>query len=334
MRAVLAVRPGGVEVLELRELPDPAPREGEVLVRLKAAGVNPVDAKSRKNGTRLGGASPAVLGCEGAGVIVGRGPGVVDLREGEEVYFCYGGLGGAPGCYAELAAVPASSVARKPRNLSFREAAAAPLVLITAWEALHDRLRIAAGSRLLVLGGTGGVGHVAIQLARILGARVAATVGSEEKADYALRLGAERAIRYRRDDLLAAAMEWSQAQGVDAVLDTVGGALLARSFEALRVYGAVASILPPAETLPVGALFAKNATFGLELMLSPQLFGLPAELARQRGILDRAARLFEAGSLSLRIAEAFPLERAGEAHLRIETAGTMGKIVLDIPEAG
>ncbi len=330
MKAVVVTKLGGDEVLETRELPDPEPDEGEVVVRLRAAGINPVDAKQRQHGLRSGGTPPAILGCDGAGVVAKRGKGSRRFKEGDEVYFCYGGLGERGGCYSEYAPVPERSLVRKPRALSFAEAAAAPLVLLTAWEALHDRLEIEKGSRLLILGGTGGVGHVAIQLAKNAGLQVCVTAGSEEKAAFARSLGADQILRYDQVDVAAEAARWSGGGGVDYLLATVSGTLLANALDALRPYGKAASILAPAEPFPWAVMSKKNLGIFLELMLTPQVLKLGSALDHQREILERCAALFDKGKLTVRVAEVLPLDRAREAHRKIETATTMGKIVLEI----
>ncbi|NCA72199.1 MAG: alcohol dehydrogenase, partial [Sphingobacteriia bacterium] len=216
MKAIEIRETGGPSVLQAVERPRPeigAP--DDVLVKLKAAGVNPVDTKIRRNGALLPDGLPAVLGCDGAGVVEATGPGVTRFKPGDEVWLCWGGIGGAVGNYAEYILLDAALVQAKPREIGFVEAAAAPLVLLTAWEALHDRARITQGQRVLIHGGAGGVGHVAIQLAKSAGARVCTTVSSPEKADFAHALGAEYCINYLEEDLVEAVMDWSEGQGVD-----------------------------------------------------------------------------------------------------------------------
>jgi NADPH2:quinone reductase len=176
MRAVLMTAVGGPEVLELAELPQPEiAGEHDVRVRLRAAGINPVDYKLRSHGT-IGGALPAVLGWDGAGVVESVGRAVTRVRPDDDVYFCDGGFGPTPGSYQELKIIDEAFLARMPKRLSFVEAAAAPLVTITAWQALRERARVRSGQFVLVQAGAGGVGHMAIQIARLAGARVATTV--------------------------------------------------------------------------------------------------------------------------------------------------------------
>ena len=205
MKAILMMAPGGPEQLRYSEVPEPElehPRQ--VKVRLKAAGVNPVDAKLRTRGPLYPDALPAILGCDGSGLVVEAGAAVSRLRVGDAVWFCNGGLGGASGNYAEYSLVDEDDARLKPASLGFEQAAAAPLVLITAWEALYDRAALQAGQTVLIHGGAGGVGHVAIQLARLRGARVCTTVGSAHGAARVAALGAERVVRHDQEDFVAA----------------------------------------------------------------------------------------------------------------------------------
>jgi NADPH2:quinone reductase len=182
MKAILMREPGGPEVLTETELPTPVVEQPtDLLVRLAAAGVNPIDTKIRARGPLLPDRLTAVPGCDGAGVVEAVGDGVRRFKPGDAVWFCHGGLGGPNGNYAEYIVVDEAVAQPKPRSLDFVHAAAAPLVLITAWEALYDRARLHEGQRVLIHAGAGGVGHVAIQLARLAGARVAATVSSPRR---------------------------------------------------------------------------------------------------------------------------------------------------------
>ncbi|MDP8965139.1 MAG: zinc-binding dehydrogenase, partial [Cyanobacteriota bacterium] len=246
MKAVVMTASGEPEVLQLQEAPDPTIHtDREILVRLHAAGVNPIDTKLRKRGTFYPDQMPAILGCDGAGVVESVGSNVQRFQVGDEVYFCCGGLGATLGNYAEMAVVDERFVARKPALLSFAEAAAAPLVLITAWEALYDRGRLETGQRVLIHGGAGGVGHVAIQLAKLKGADVCTTVGSQEKARLVRQLGADNPILYKQSNFVEAVLDWTTGEGVDLAFDTVGGKTFYDTFPAVRVYGDVVTILEP-----------------------------------------------------------------------------------------
>ena len=198
MQAQIISAWGGAENFEGATLPDPVPGPGEVLVQIAATSVNPADYKLRQAGPPIAPELPAVLGCDAAGRVLAMGDGVTDFAPGDEVYGCVGGVRGVPGCYAETITADARLLAPKPASLTLREAAALPLVTITAWEGL-DRAGVRDGQSVLVHGGAGGVGHVAIQLAKARGAEVSATVSSEEKAALARALGADHTIDYRNE---------------------------------------------------------------------------------------------------------------------------------------
>jgi NADPH2:quinone reductase len=333
MQGILMRQPGGPEVLTETDLPMPE-LEGptDLLVRLHAAGINPVDTKIRTKGPLLPETLTAVLGCDGAGVVEAVGRSVTRFKPGDAVWYCHGGLGGPHGNYAEYAVVDEAIAQPKPKSLSFVDAAAAPLVLITAWEALHDRARIQTGQTVLIHAGAGGVGHVAIQLARLAGARVATTVSGPAKADFVNSLGAEFTIDYRNEDVVGAIADWTGGRGVDVCVDTVGPEVFARSIETMAVYGDLVTILDPG---PVSLKEARNRNLriSLELMLTPQLKGLTDALAHQGEILRRCGALFDAGELRIEVADTYPLARAADAHRRIEAGGMQGKLVLTIPGA-
>ncbi len=329
MHAMLMTRPGGPEVLEAGKLPKPAiAAPTEVLVRVKAAGVNPVDTKIRAKGPMIDDGLPCVLGCDGAGIVEAVGADVHHLRVGDAVYYCYGGLGRRhTGNYAEYAIADAAYVAHKPASLDFVAAAAAPLVLITAWEALFDRTQLQAGQNVLIHAGAGGVGHVAVQLAKIAGAHVATTISTEDKRRFVRDLGADLAIRYRDEDLHRAVMDWTGGRGVDVALDTVGGESFNLSLPLVRFYGDLVTILQAPAHADWPTARARNLHISQELMLSPQLFGLDAG-AHQADILRQCAEYFDADRLRIHIADVLPLAQAAEAHRRIENGGMTGKLVL------
>lgn len=333
MMAVMMTAAGGPERLQYREIETPEiTRSTQIKVRLRMAGVNPVDAKMRRRGLYFPGPLPAVLGCEGAGVVVGAGAGVTRFKPGDEVWFCDGGAGGDPGCYAEYKVLEQDVARPKPSVLNFAEAAAAPLVLITAWEALFERASLRAGQSVLIHGGTGGVGHVAIQLAKRAGARVCATVGSPDKAAYARRLGADETILYSERDFVQAVNEWTGGKGVDVALDTVGGEVFRRSIEAVAHYGNLVTLLEPDAEVVWREARNRNLRIGFELMLIPMLRGLTDARWRQGEILDRCREWCEEGSLKIEVARVLPLEWAAEAHRLIEQGHTRGKIVLEIAD--
>ena len=270
MRAILMTAAGGPEVLRLADVPEPEiSGPHDVRVRLLAAGVNPVDTKLRAGGL-LGGSLPAVLGWDGAGVVEDTGAAVTRLRPGDEVYFCDGGFGPVPGTYQEIKVVAEQFLARKPEGLSFAEAAAAPLVTITAWEAQRERARVSAGQFALVQAGAGGVGHLSVQIARLAGARVAATVSPGRKAELAAALGAELCIDYTREDVGARLRDWTGADGVDVAHDTVGGATFTASFSLVRPYGdLVSSVESPWPEAAIKAWHDRNLRVSFTWMPAP-----------------------------------------------------------------
>ncbi|WP_414527966.1 zinc-dependent alcohol dehydrogenase family protein [Nodularia chucula] len=330
MKAVVMTAAGSPEVLELREVPTPTLPVGntQLLVRLVAAGVNPIDTKLRQRGTFYPEEMLAILGCDGAGVVEAVGAGVERFRVGDEVYFCYGGLGGHQGNYAEYNVVDERFVARKPASVSFVEAAAAPLVLITAWESLYERGRLEPGERVLIHGGAGGVGHVAIQLAKLKGASVCTTVSSQEKADFVKELGADEVIFYQETDFVNEVLNWTGGEGVDLAFDTVGGEILQNTFPVVRVYGDVVTILEPRADTVWKVARLRNLRVGLELMLTPMLQGLEEGLIHHGEILQECASLMDTGRLKVEVAKVFPLAEAVQAHQVVESGSMQGKIVL------
>lgn len=331
MKAVLMTAPGAPEVLQLQQVPNPSsPGDTELLIRLKAAGINPIDTKLRQRGTFYPDKMPAILGCDGAGIVEAVGAGVENFRPGDEVYFCWGGLGDRYGNYAEYTLIDERFVAQKPASLSFAAAAAAPLVLITAWESLYDRGRLEAGRKALIHAGAGGVGHVAIQLAKLQGANVCTTVSSPEKADFVRSLGADEVIFYHQTDFVGATLDWTQGEGVDLAFDTIGGDIFAKSFPAVKIYGDIVTILEPDAKTSWKVARSRNLRISLELMLTPMLQGLVEDLQHQAKILSQCARLIDEGNLKIHLNKTFPLEAAADAHRLLESGSMMGKIVLNI----
>lgn len=331
MKAILMHQPGGPEVLQATDVPTPEISDpNQVLVRLRAAGVNPIDTKLRSRGTYFPDRMPAILGCDGAGVIEAAGDRVSRFRVGDEVYFCNGGIGGDSGTYAEYAVVDHRFVARKPEEMDFAHAAAAPLVCITAWEALHDRAHIQHGDRVLIHAGAGGVGHVAVQLARSANCDVIVTVGSEEQARFARNLGAHETVNYTEQDFVQAVMDWSDGEGVDVALDTVGGETFQKTIEAVRPYGDLVTLLQPGAEVDWKTARLRNLRITQELMLSPMFFGWRKAQEHQARILEQCAALVGMGKLQIRLNRTFPLEQAAEAHRVLEQGAMQGKLALTI----
>jgi NADPH2:quinone reductase len=321
-------RTGEPDVLRHGEVDRPICGDDEILVRVQAAGVNPIDTKLRRGGLFLSAGLPAILGCDGAGVVEAVGKDVTRFEPGDAVYYCYGGLGQKAGNYAEYVAAPEAWVALKPDCLDFTDAAAAPLILITAWEALFDRARISSGQRIFIHAGAGGVGHVAIQLAKIAGCEVAASVSSETKAAMVKELGADLIINYRQQDVAGELLGWTAGRGVDAAIDTVGGEAFMQLIPAVRLYGDLVTLLQvPGET-DWKALRLRNIRVAQELMLTPMLTGLKEGADHHAAILEQCAQFFDQRRLTVFVSDIMPLEQAAEAHRRIEAGGMAGKLVL------
>ena len=331
MKAIIMSKPGTPEVLQLQDVPPPQiTQPNQILVKLKAAGVNPIDTKIRSRGTFYPEQMPAILGCDGAGIVEAVGNTVQKFQPGDEVYFCAGGLGEkGTGNYAEYAVVAEHFVALKPKSLSFEESAAAPLVLITAWEALYDRARLEAGNTVLIHGGAGGVAHVAIQLAKIKGAQVATTVSSPDKERLVLNLGADKPILYQQTDFVEAVLNWTNSKGVDVAFDTIGGQVFFDTCNAVKIYGDLVTILEPNSDLgTLKVARQRNLRIGLELMLTPMLKGL-VECQRYHGeILRQCATWIDEQKLKIHLQHSFPLAEAAIAHKTLEQGSMTGKIAL------
>ena len=318
-------------VLQPADIPEPEiTAANQIKVALYAAGVNPIDTKLRSRGVFYPDALPAILGCDGAGVVTETGASVRRFRTGDHVWFCHGGLGGAPGNYAEYTVLDEAEAGAMPGALSFEQAAACPLVLITAWEALFDRAGLGEDQTVLIHAGAGGVGHVAIQLARAAGARVATTVSTADKAEFVLGLGAEKVIYYRQQDFVEEILDWTDGRGVDVILDSLGGEVFHHSFAAARVYGQLVTLLDPGTDVHWKEARNRNLGIHFTLMLTPMLQHLPEARAHQGEILRRCAELIDSGRLIIHVAAALPLVAAVRAHELIETGHMQGKIVLKI----
>lgn len=310
------------------DLPLPALAAGEARVRIHASGVNPLDTKIRAGqAAHARQPLPAVLGIDLAGVVEAVGPGVTAWRPGDEVYAMAGGIGGLQGTLAESIAVDVRLLARKPTRLTMREAAALPLAVITAWEGLVDRAGVKPGQTVLVQGGAGGVGHVAVQLARARGARVFATVAAE---DFELvRSWGATPIDFRTDTVEDYVGQHTAGLGFDIVFDAVGGAVLDASFTAVRRNGGhVVSILGRG-THSLAPLSFRAATYSGVFTLLPLLTGEGRE--QHGGILREAAALVDAGLITPRLdARRFTLATAGAAHELVATGRAQGKVVVDV----
>jgi NADPH:quinone reductase-like Zn-dependent oxidoreductase len=307
-------------------VPDPVAKAGEVLVRIRASGVNPLDTKIRAGqAAHAKQPLPAVLGLDMAGVVEEVGEGVTAFKRGDEVYGMTGGVGGLQGSLAEFVAADANLLAHKPKRLSMREAAALPLSVITAWEGLVDRAGVHAGQTVLVHAGAGGVGHVAVQIAHAYGAQVFATV-SADKAEIARRFGAT-AIDYKALAAEEYVANCTGGAGFDVVYDTVGGKTLDDSFASVRRYtGHVLSCLGWGSH-SLAPLSFRGATYSGVFTLLPLITG--EERAHHGEILAAAARLTDEGKLTPLLAEeSFDGSTIGKAHALV-VGGSLGKVVVE-----
>ena len=305
----------------------PAPRAGQVLVRIMASGVNPLDLKIRAGAAEHARhALPAILGIDLAGVVDAVGPGVTTFRVGDEVYGMTGGVGGVQGSLAEYAAVDADLLALKPSHFTMREAASLPLVFITAWEGLVDRAHMSAGQTVLVQGGAGGVGSIAIQIARAFNAKVFAT-GAASRASVIEQLGATPIdhTKMQVEDYVAA---FTSGRGFDVVYDTAGGASLDASFKAISRFGHVVSALGWG-THALAPLSFRAGTYSGVFTLLPLLTG--EGKAHHGEILREATRLAEVGMIKPLVEPRdFGLKDIEAAHALIESRQAQGKVVVSI----
>jgi len=328
MKAMIIREFGGPEVFEAAELPTPEVKPGHVLVRVAATSVNTVDTMIREMGKDLpiSPELPAILGMDFAGTVTVVGEGVFEYVEGDEVYGCAGGLCDLPGTLAEYMVADTRLIARKPKNLSMREAAALPLVGITAYEGL-TRAGIGEGQTVLVHGGSGGVGHVALQLARHYGADVYATGGGDKQLALIEELGA-KSINYKTETVTEYVEKHTSGAGFNLVFDSVGGANMANSFDAASLNGQVASTVSMVE-LDLSMAHFKGLSLHVVFMLIPMIHNYKRE---QHGfILNKLTNIVEAGGIRPVLDEKhFSLEEIGQAHARLSSGEGMGKVVVEI----
>jgi NADPH2:quinone reductase len=330
MKSIVMTAIGEPNVLKLLDSHEPEiTQPTEIKVKLVAASVNPVDTKIRRHGVFYEDSLPAILGCDGAGEVIEIGSAVSRFMVGDKVWFCHGGLGREQGNYAQYNVLDERWASLMPQSYSYAEAAASPLVFITAWGALFERGALRAGQTVLIHAGAGGVGHVAIQLAKLKGARVITTVSSEEKSEFVTRLGADAAVIYSPHGFANAVNKLTDGKGADLVFDTVSPAVFKESIAVTAHFGRLVTLLDPGE-LSLTEARIRNLLIGFELMLTPMLRNLPEERDKHIKILNQCAIYADKGQLKPYISALLPLEEAARAHKMIEERHTSGKIVLSI----
>jgi NADPH2:quinone reductase len=319
-------RTGGPEVLQLAEVATPEPGPGQVLIRVACAGVNPADWKDREGMLAIYAPYrfPYIVGFDAAGIVAKLGPGVENLRPGDRV-FTPGNHGqGVWGSYAEFMVADADRTALIPPSMSFAAAASLPVAVLTGWQALFDRGGLQAGQRIMIHGGSGGLGSFAVQFAHWAGARVAATCGTAN-VDYVRGLGADKVIDYRRENIVEAIRAWAP-DGLDLLVDAVGASTLPNGLDMVRPGGTYISIPTLTDDGDIEASIAaavkRQVRRGFSTMSD---VGCGDQLAR-------IGRLIADGHVVLPPTQMLPLEQAAQAHALIQTGHVRGKIVLTVAE--
>ena len=327
MKAFVIKHFGEPDIFQAVDLPQPKLLPDHVLIKVAATSVNPVDTKIRQGVVAdIAPDFPAVLHGDVAGVIEAVGENIKGFKVGDEIYGCAGGVKGTGGALAEYMLADVNLIAHKPKSLTMVEAAALPLVSITAWEGLIDRAKIQSGQKVLVYGGTGGVGHLGVQLAKWAGAKVYATVSSEEKAAIARSLGADVTINYYDTAVEEFVAQYTDGAGFDVVFDTVGNDNLQNAFKAAKLNGTVVSTVSLSKQ-DLTLLHAKGLTLHLVYMLIPMLSGINRAYHGQ--ILVKLADIVDRGKIRPLIdPQVFAFSEVAAAHSHLES-GAIGKIVLD-----
>ena len=331
MKAIVLTEPGAPQVLQASQVDIPWPASGtDVLVRLSAAALNPADAYFRSLGPYVEQDGPCILGHDGAGIVEQVGSDLSRVQPGQRVCFCNGGIGSHPGSYAEFAVLPETQLALVPDAVDDLSAAALPLVFITAWESLQERAQVARGEFVLIHAGAGGTGHIAVQLATALGGRVATTVSSEAKIELVTKLGAERAIAYRREDFVEAARAWSGDRGIDVALDNLGAEAFRKTIGAMAPYGRLVTLMGMPGDDEEETAYVQNLSVHNVMMLTPMLLGIQARLDHQATIVARGLQMLASGEIQVVIDSRYHLDDIVAAHERLDAGSNTGKIVIDI----
>lgn len=329
MKAMVIEQFGGPEVFVEREVDTPEPAEGQVRIKVVASSVNPLETKIRSGLVKTGPAMPAILNGDVSGIVDKVGPGVTGFAEGDEVFGCAGGVGQWQGALADYMVADVRLLTRRTPaiTLPLNECAAVPLVFLTAWSALVDRAQLQPGEHALIHAGTGGVGHMAIQIAKYLGARVATTVSTEAKAEEARRLGADDIIFYKDESVEEYRQRLTAGKGFSLVFDTVGGNNLDRTIEAAGVNGRMCSI-NTRSTHDLTQMHAKSLTLHVIFRSISLLHGIGMD--DQPRLLQAMQDLLEQGKVRPLIdSQRFRFTEIGAAHRHLESGQAMGKILLE-----
>ena len=325
MKAMIIKEIGSTDVFQLAEKAKPVAKVGHMVVEVKATSVNPIDIMLRSIELPWSANLPEILHGDVAGIVCEVGEGVTGFNVGDEVYGMAGGINGVDGALAEFMLVDALLMAKKPKTLTMKQAAALPLVAITSYEALVEKMNVQQGDRVLIHGATGGVGHIAVQLAKVLGANVTTTYSQANKA-LAKTLGADNLVDYKTESVSDYVQAYTDGVGFDKVFDTVAGDNIEKSFEAVKFYGHVATILPIADPLQIAL---KSLSFHGVLMLIPLYHGI--NHASHGRILTEIATLVDAGKITPIIDESdFSIWEVAKAHDHLASGKALGKITLTV----
>jgi len=325
MKAMIIKEIGSTEVFQMSEKAKPVAKPGHMVVEVKATSVNPIDTMLRSTELPWSANLPEVLHGDVAGIVIEVGADVTNFNVGDEVYGMAGGINGVDGALAEFMLVDARLMAQKPKTLTMKQAAALPLVAITSYEALVEKMNVKAGDNVLIHGTTGGVGHIAIQLAKVLGANVTSTY-SPANEGLAKTIGADNLVDYTTESVSDYVQAYTDGVGFDKILDTVAGDNIEKSFEAAKFNGHVATILPIADPLQVAL---KSLSFHSILMLIPLCHGI--NHASHGRILTEIATLVDAGKIIPIIDESdFSIWEVAKAHDLLASGKAVGKITLSV----
>lgn len=319
MKALVLTSFGDADSFEIQSVPKPIPKPNQVLVRVCATSINPVDYQTRRGDYKGLVRLPAIIGVDLSGVVEVVGQAVTEFEVGNEVYYSPR-IFEESGSYAQYHVADAEIVALKPLNLSHTEAACFPLAGGTAWDCLITRGNLQVGESVLIHAGAGGVGSIAIQLAKAMGAYVFTTCSSRS-IDFVEKIGADRAIDYKNENYAEVIRQATGGQGVDLILDTIGGETIQRSLEIIRPFGRLVSIVDTATPQSLLEAWGKNLI--IHFVFTPQY----------RAKLDALTKLIERNQLRPIVDSIFSWDQVVQAHQHLERGGTRGKIVLEFAES-